>query len=243
MADRIKQTNADLRAALIEQVSLMVHFCAKYDDGNLAFAKPMATSLRVILHQGGRSHSLLQQLGLRSGRFYSAPGRQGPNVVPIGCSLTPMAFTPERGGHYAPLLAPPDARSRLPFPEWWTRPVLRAPTGEKMSRMDIVTAVANTDGGAHVDSGLEPLYAAFRSGRLLGMRVFPTENGQIRMSIPILLSKEQVANDEDPRDGLLTSPQYPSVRTVTHEVLLTLEKCAAWTFSTPYKPDMDAPRG
>lgn len=231
--DRIKQSRGELREALKEQVSLLVHFCTGYDEGTIALAKPMATALRVCLHHRGRSTSLLQQLGLRCGWFFSAPGRLGPSAVPIGCSLTPMSFR-DGSGRYVPTLARPGKRDRLPFPEWWTGSVLRAPTGETMSRMDIVTAVADMDGGAHVDPALEPLYARFRSGQLLGMRALPTEDGQIRMIMPILLSPEQAAKDAEQGEGLLTSPQYPSIRTVAHEVLLTLEKYAAWSFGKPY---------
>lgn len=241
MTNRITQTRAELRDALQEQVSLMVHYCASYDSGHLAFAKPMATSLRITLHHAGRSNSLLQQLGLRDCRFYSAPGRHGPNTVPIGCALTPMSFSPERGGHYVPLLAPPDNRSRLLFPEWWTGVVLRAPTGETMSRMDIIKAVTDTDGGAHVDPGLAPTYAAFRSGHLLGQQAVPIGDGQIRLTIPILQTRGQTDASQENYEGLLTSPQYPSVRTVTHEVLLTLQKSAAWCFSAPYEPEMEPP--
>jgi hypothetical protein len=232
--DRIKQSRSDLRAALKEQVSLLVNFCTGYDAGMMALAKPMATALRVCLHHRGRSTSLLQQLGLRSGRFFTAPGRVAHNTVPIGCSLTAMTFR-DGSGLYAPNLDRLSQRDRLPFPEWWTGVVLRAPTGETMSRMDIVTAVADMDGGAHVDPSLAPLYARFRSGELLGMRAFPIEDGQIRMVLPILLPSEQVVKDADLSVGLLTSPQYPSIRTVAHELLLTMERYAAWSFAKPYQ--------
>ena len=232
--DRIKQSRSDLRAALKEQVSLLVNFCTGYDAGKIALAKPMATALRVCLHHRGQSTSLLQQLGLRSGWFFSAPGRLGRNTVPVGCSLTPMSYK-DGGGHYVPNLTRYSKRDRLPFPEWWTGVVLRAPTGETMSRMDIVTAVADMDGGAHVDPALAPLYARFRSGELLGMRAFPIEDGQIRMVMPIFVSPQRAVKDTEQIEGLLTSPQYPSIRTVAHEVLLTMEKYAAWTFVEPYQ--------
>ncbi len=232
--DRIKQSQSDLRAALKEQVSLLVNFCAGYDAGMIALAKPMATALRVCLHHRGRSASLLHQLGLRGGRFFSVSGRLKHNTVPIGCSLTPMSFR-DGSGHYVPQLDRPSERDKLPFPEWWTGAVLRAPTGETMSRMDIVTAVADMDGGAHVDPTLAPLYARFRSGELLGLRAVSIGDGQIRMTLPIFVSSEKAVKDAETNEGLLTSPQYPSIRTVAHEVLLTMERYAAWSFSTPYQ--------
>ncbi|MBI2768961.1 MAG: hypothetical protein HYX47_05035 [Burkholderiales bacterium] len=101
--------------------------------------------------------------------------------------------------------------------------------------MDIVTAVADTDGGAHVDPGLSSLYEAFRSGRLLGMKAVSIGSGQIRMTLPILESKTPSTVDADNGEGLLKSPQYPCVRTITHELLLTLEKYAPWSFSVRYQ--------
>lgn len=232
--NRINQSRSDLREALKEQVSLLVHFCAGYDAGTMALAKPMATALRLCLHHRGRSAALLQQLDLRGGWFFSAPGRLGRNKVPIGCSLTPMSVI-DGNGHYVPTLSRLEKCDRLPFSEWWTGVVLRAPTGETMSRMDIVTAVADMDGGAHVDPAFTQLYARFRSGKLLGMSAFPIEGGQIRMVMPILLSPEHAEKDTDQGDGLLTSPQYPSIRTIAHEMLLTMEKYAAWSFGKPYQ--------
>jgi hypothetical protein len=47
----------------------------------------------------------------------------------------------------------------LPFDTWWTHNIWSTVGGEKFSRKDLVLEVANTDGGAHVDSGLRNWYA------------------------------------------------------------------------------------
>lgn len=231
--NRIDQSRAELKDALKEQVSLLVAFCERYDAGDHFFAKSMATALRVCLHHQGRSNALLHQLGLRSGRFYTAAPKPNLRRVPVGCGLVAMSFTPERQGHYVPLLGYLGHVERLSFSEWWGGVVLRAPTGEIMSRRDIVTAVADMDGGAHVDARLNRTYAAFRTGSLLGMRATNIEDGKIQMVIPIL-SPSRNDREAESQEGLLSSPQYPSLRTITHEVLLTLEKYAPWTFVRPY---------
>lgn len=232
--NRIDQSKAELKEALIEQVSLLIAYCDHYDAGDHFFAKSMATALRVCLHHHGRSNALLHQLKLRSGRFYTAAPKPNSRRIPIGCGLVAMSFTQERQGHYLPLLGALGYMDRLSFSEWWSGVVLRAPTGETMSRRDIVTAVADMDGGAHVDSSLSETYAAFRAGSLLGMRATNMDDGKIHMVIPIFSSSKNDREAES-QDGLLRSPQYPSLRTITHEVLLTLEKYAPWAFISPYR--------
>jgi hypothetical protein len=229
---RIEITHSQLRDALTEQVTLLVSHCKHYDEGELAFAKAMATVLRICLHHRGNSKALLHQLNLRNGRFYCASGRPSPRAIPVGCSLVSIAHSNERGGHYAPVLRSPLLKERLNFSDWWNGVILRAPTGQTMCRRDIITAVADMDGGAHIDPTIEPTYAAFRSGELLRMRTTQNSNGEITMFIPIVMSAEFA--EKESIEGLLKSPQYPSVRTIAHEFLITLQRYAPWAFITSY---------
>ena len=233
-AARVKLSRAELRDQLVEQITLLVSHCEQFDKGEQAFAKAIAVVLRVCLHHGGRSNSLLQQLDLRGGIFFTTFKRINSQSRLIGCALVRTSYDPEKGGHFVPILEPLTLRARLPFPEWWTGIILRAPTGIVMSRMDIVRAVADTDGGAHVDAGLEETYALFRSGRLLALRVIEGENAEVKMHIPIQLT--QSAADQGPFDGLVKGAEYPSLRTVAHEFLLTMQKRADWCFKRPYVP-------
>lgn len=229
-SNRVDRTRTELKQSLSEQVSLLVASCEGYDAGEHYFAKSMAVALRVCLHHQGRSCALLHQLNLRGGRFYTAAPKPSSGRVPVGCGLVAMSFTQDRKGHYVPLLGDLGYADRLPFPEWWGGLVLRAPSGEVMSRRDIVTAVADMDGGAHVDPRLEPTYAAFRNGTLLGMSATAIEDGKIHMTMPIL----STCHSKVDQDGLLASPQYPSLRTIAHEFLLTMERYAPWAFKKGY---------
>jgi hypothetical protein len=38
------------------------------------------------------------------------------------------------------------------------------------------------------------------------------------------------------RSNYVSSPQYACMRSIAHELLLTLEKYAAWSFTKPYRP-------
>ena len=81
-----------------------------------------------------------------------------------------------------------------------------------MSRMDIVLAVADTDGGAHVDQGFSELYLSFRTGQFLGWKY----------------------GVEGQQSEYIASPQFGCIRVIAHELLLTLQKYSPWCFDSPY---------
>lgn len=211
---RIKRSTADLRTALKEQVILLQSYCELYDGRDLKFAKPMATALRVVLHHSehGSSKSVLQALGLRNGRYFSVANPLNPNNLISECNLLALRMSPA-GSAYIPRL-PSDLglRERKPFAEWWIGPVAKSQDKRTMSRMDIVLAVADTDGGAHVDQGFSELYLSFRTGQFLGWKY----------------------GVEGQQSEYIASPQFGCIRVIAHELLLTLQKYSPWCFDSPY---------
>lgn len=225
--DRVERSTADKRAMLREQILLLTSYADLYDAGQRAFAKPMAASLRLLIHHSGNSISLLQQLGLRQGRFYAVVKNVSPMNLLTECNLLVTHFT-GNGAHHVAWTAPLGMRQRLSFPEWWSAPVLKGHGGITMCRRDVIRAVADTDGGAHVEPGLEKVYHQFRTGELLGWRVVSNEMGT-GFQVPMA--------DFVPVDGkLMTEPQYACVHTISHEFLLTMQKYAPWSFDKPYEP-------
>ena len=212
---KLKRSNAELKSDLVEQLSLLQAYCGSFDFGKSEFAKPMATSLRLLLHQTPKSQSLLFQLRLRSGRYFTQAPPLVPGAVTSECNLVHYQIeVTKRGpiGRYVPNMeVVRHARKRIPFPEWWGNPVAKSVQGETLSRRDIVCSVADADGGAHVDIAFSPLYSKFRSGEFLNFRI-----------------------GVDGVDSLIGSPQYASIRTIAHESLLTLERYSPWAFKSPY---------
>lgn len=231
--ERIPRSRAETCKALSAQVKLLAHYAEQYDAGMIEMALPMSNSLRLLLHQTKHSQSLLDQLGLRRGRYFAAARRLTPGNLATECKLVVVQVGGTQGVQYLPYTAPMSLRARLAFPEWWGSPVLKGYGGTTMSRLDVVTAMADTDGGSHVDPGLGKVYSAFRSGQLLGwMRV--NDQGGFALQInatapdvppPILMAGQYVPD-----------PQYACIRTIAHEVLLTLQKQAPWSLSAPYEP-------
>ena len=72
--------------------------------------------------------------------------------------------------YVAPLDDGPPSRYNKPrkrFDEWWNAVIILDEGGQKFTRKDLVLALANKEGGAHVDPELDAAYGALsRSGSL-----------------------------------------------------------------------------
>jgi hypothetical protein len=88
------------------------------------------------------------------------------------------------------------------FDEWWSRPVLLDVNNAEFSRKDLVLALTNKDGGAHIDRLNEKTYALVHSNSAGFTRL----GGDKALGEPI------------------PTPIYASVRTVAEELLLTLRR-------------------
>ncbi|KMZ11485.1 hypothetical protein BHUM_05471c [Candidatus Burkholderia humilis] len=90
------------------------------------------------------------------------------------------------------------------FPVWWTCPVLKDNKGRFMSRFDIVSHIANSDGGAHVDPELDEAYMALSRQNSLGWH----------------FTKCDIV------EAIVGRPELACVRQIAHEVLETLKQRA-----------------
>ncbi|WP_175241186.1 hypothetical protein [Burkholderia contaminans] len=196
-------SKSDLQQELRDQIELLQDACERYDSGKEAVGKHIALSLRVFLnHHGKKSQSLLAQLDLRAAKYLDTAGPLNPRNLLTDSNLILMQIS-DNGARYRPLVAAGGGpyNGWEEFTTWWTRPVLKDDVGRLMSRFDIVSHVANTDGGAHVDPDLDEAYMA--------------------------LSRQNSLGWEFHRDGAVEPPsgrpELACVRQIAHEVLVTLE--------------------
>jgi len=56
----------------------------------------------------------------------------------------------------------------VPFDDWWNRVIIRDQAGVEFTRRDLVLALANQDGGAHVDPELHEAYEALSRSNSMG---------------------------------------------------------------------------
>lgn len=173
------------------QFDFLNQSCVAFDNGKEAEGARIATNLRILLHQAGRSHALLEQCGvlqdlwlydsagqyakedehsplaLAGVQYDITPGEQISGVRYVPNLGTAVRQQPSTGFQLRELLngrkAPRGAGFHLRIEKWWKEPVIRDTEGREFSREKLVLCLANTDGGAHVDSLLpEDYYALSR---------------------------------------------------------------------------------
>lgn len=204
---RVPRPKGDLERELVDQLALLRNACSTYDKGLEAIGRHIALSLRVLLHQHGQSRALLDQLGLRQGKFFDSAGPVHKGNLLPECTLVLMRAV-SSGGAYVPLIdggvGGPHATMHIPFVDWWNATVCRDDRGRTFCRRDLVLLVANTDGGAHVDPELDEAYLSLSRENALGW-TFCTGNVT---------------------SAFTGRPELACMRQIAHEVLLTLSASA-----------------
>ncbi|MCX6094965.1 MAG: hypothetical protein NTY63_09135 [Candidatus Bipolaricaulota bacterium] len=204
MKKRIRRSSQELEGALHQQLGLLDGSCRHFDDGEVDEALQIAVRLRVLWHSTAESAGLVAQLGLAD-RVVDTAFAVPPTFVYSG---SPEAASSERrlfavGGEraYAPLFDHgPAGAPKVAFGEWWGGSVISDGDGHKFTRKDLVLAVANTDGGAHVDPVLDPAYYALTRGESFGIiRVVPTDDPNVFRRVatpsPVAVTLRQMGHE------------------------------------------------
>lgn len=168
--NKIPRTKDELFSELQTQIRFLQNECEQYDSGYLEYSKRIALTLRILLHNTRCSNSLLHQI--ESTFVYNCPDF-------IDISTTHGSLSGEGNTDFVrssmcayelnhdidspPVLTPKPiifrANERYPrraFKTWWED--LHITLINKnlfLSRKDVVTLVADQDGGAHVDSEVD----------------------------------------------------------------------------------------
>jgi hypothetical protein len=201
----------ELIARLREQVKFLDLSSASYDGGFEGEAIRLATTIRVLVHDTAKSHSLLGQLGLKDFlRFWDSRRSEHPpgtiQITPnLGLIAVRVSSGPD-GGSYIPCLDKFEGagvRGYVPFADWWEPTVMVDSLGGEFSRKSYVLTVANKEGGAHVDSQLDQAYANLTRENSIGWESGP-EGGPLRK--------------------FETNPAFASVRQITFELSRTLKE-------------------
>ena len=188
----------ELAGQLRDHVGFIRASCELFDSGNGGEAKRVATSIRGLVHDTGASHSLLEQLGYKASlqflslAFPNNPANLGPYWGVLDVELISRTYRPKLNQ------VPPRP---LPFADCWQEPILKHGDGTLYSRRDLVLALANKDGGAHVDPEMDEAYERLSRDNHVGVEV--AVGGKV------------IKWD--------ANPVYPSVRHIGHEMLETLK--------------------
>lgn len=219
---RIPRSKDELKSELTDQLHLLLDACERYDAGFELAGKQIAVTLRILLHEHRQSQSLLGQLKIRSQNpFLDTSGEIRESNLLSEIKLLTWGMR-QREGQLLELILVPQCLGgvTLPsrwvqFPVWWSQPVVRDSNRNYFSRLDLVSAVANTDGGAHVDPGTPENYHRFKVGTIKAMSA---------------VSPDGTTTFAEGR------PELACMRQIAHEVILTLQRLKGLEHLLEYAP-------
>jgi len=164
MASKIPLDETDLKKHLDEQLQFIELSCESFDNSFEGESKRIAVSIRILLHDTTSSHSLLKQLNMKNIDFYDSAIEYNESSQTTHHGLIYLATAPPENRYVAMLDGAPSIYiKKVKFDEWWNKTVLVDVKKNKLSRKDLILITANQDGGAHVDTKLNEIYANFRT--------------------------------------------------------------------------------
>lgn len=199
---KVRLTRAELEALLEEVLEEIEHEANRFDVGRDAAAKHLAVLIRVLVHDTSKSHSLLGQLGRKAELFVDTVQARDPkDVSATHHGLASMAFPLPGVRLRRDYVAMLDrnvntAAPRVAFADWWNAVVFASKDMGELTRRDLILAVANEDGGAHVDpEGLSEPYAKLAKLNALGWTRRETGKAARPLSGPHLVAIRQIAHE------------------------------------------------
>ena len=169
---KVKQSKQELLEHLQDHLMFLKSSSAAFDLGHIGEAKRLAVTIRVLFHDTNNSKSLLGLLKLKQNTGYYDTGfdlNKKNTISHLG--LVGTKSTPGNTTYYAFLdhEVPGQPRKFIFFPKWWNKEVIKDNNKNVFSRRDLVLALANKDGGAHVDPSLDQAYAELSRSNSVGV--------------------------------------------------------------------------
>jgi hypothetical protein len=212
MTTKQPQSHAELSQHLQDHLGFLLASADAYDNGFDGEAKRLAVSVRLLVHDTNNSKSLLGQLGQKNIQFFESafPVVKGNQNTHGGLVMT--SLSPSKGARYVAFLddAPHGQMRTTDFDTWWNSTVFIDSKGSELSRKGLVLAVANQDGGAHVDPSLNQTYADLSRNNSLGW-VFSDGKTTQPMEGPERAAIRQIAHEflKSLIPGYTKTPVYP----------------------------------
>jgi hypothetical protein len=163
----MRKTRGDFLIELDKQLGFIDRSCRAFDDGHVDEAIRIATAVRVLLHDKGRNVSILSHLAAKATvELLSSVDGKRPNEPP---GMTPVFELPLGGMRvwsngitsYRSTLADGREFSHVSVALWCKQTAWR--TGRSaLTRLDLILAAADKDGGAHVDAEDLAEYASLK---------------------------------------------------------------------------------
>jgi hypothetical protein len=169
----------ELTELLDEQVSFLKASCSAFDAGFTGEIKRLAVSVRVLVHDKGRSTSLMTLTNRKTDKFFDSADPYDDNNLISHSSLVQVHMNPT-GAIPKAHLDDCIATKVIDFEDWWNGIVLVDAQKNEFTRRDIVLNLANKEGGAHVDHQIDEKYNNLRKNNSQGwITGDETETGMI----------------------------------------------------------------
>lgn len=207
----IPQSQAQLNTLFNEELEFLELSADSFDNGFKAEAKRMAVTARVLLHDTKNSTSLLTLLNKKTIDFVDSAKPYDDKFEFAHAGLVLQHIGKDKVTTIPSLDCELTTRI-IKFDDWWNGVVLTDDNKNEFSRKDIVTTLANKDGGAHVDPTLDKKYVDLKEGESIGWRISDNVVG---------------------KDAPLTDQVTVSMRQITHELLKTLKPSYTCKQKTP----------
>lgn len=185
-----------------QQVQLLHVLGEQFDAGHRVVSYPLSTVIRVLVHDTNLSHALLAQAGeLKSMPFIDTSDPIDPNnLLPSHGGLVLMKMTSGVGSEWVPSCELPPAPAAMPrdvqFAPWWHTDVMRDSNGTGWSRKRMVLAIANKEGGAHIDPDQPLDVRAIEEENSMGWSYRdPIKGSQPMSNGPLMPSIRQIAHE------------------------------------------------
>lgn len=170
----------DFYEQLCDQLELLEQGIKTFDEHGDVHALHLAVTLRVLFHNTNKSTSLLRHLNSENLALHSScgDGLSKDEVMRARASgrftfIFDMEFSTSGA---RPHLQP--SRGFVPLARWWDDEIVYSDDQVFLTRKEVVLALANKDGGAHVGDRLTPRVKALKSG--VGTFDIRTSNGELR---------------------------------------------------------------
>lgn len=215
----VRRAREELLEFFEEQIEFLDRSNAAFDEGHLSEAKRLALPLRVLFHHTAEknprgSHALLNQMDLHEKlTWIDTAGRPDPDNLLPEWGLVQWGMNIEDGkakpvfraplGHRPPKMIRAGSLrlprgSRIPFGEWWTEDVVKDADGTFFSRKDFVLALANKEGGAHVDPEILEAYNKIANLNSMGWTYSEGPEGRALTSAAIPVGSSTQAGSRGP---------------------------------------------
>ena len=154
---KVPRTQNELANDFANQIAMLTSRCdAYYEEGALFEYLSIATIIRVLVHDTQSSTSLLTHLN-RKFTVQFLDSRSTNNLCLPGIFNGYSGFQPRTRLPYSAYRE----RDMYPFDDWWTQQPFKV-RGEEFTRKALITAIANQEGGAHVDCETDERLAKIR---------------------------------------------------------------------------------